>query len=193
VSVIPNWVTTLPDPRTRSGKLRATQIVCIGRLEKYKGVHLLIEAMRGLDEVALTVVGDGTYRLELERLARGLEINFVGFQRDPTPFYRQADIFVMPSLGPEGLPMVAIEAMSHMLPCMFSDLAVHCEISDGGQAAMLFCSGDVDDLRRKLQLLLESEREQDRLAKNAYELVKRKYYEPVARQAYLEAFAVAQP
>src|SRR5947209_2596843 len=41
VSVIPNWVTTLPDPRGRSEKLKVAQILCIGRLEQYKGVQLL--------------------------------------------------------------------------------------------------------------------------------------------------------
>jgi len=191
VSIIPNWVTTLPDRRSRADKGMFAQIVCIGRLEQYKGVHLLIESVRTMTDVEVTIVGDGSYRHELERLAHGMNVRFVGFQRDPTPYYRQADILVMPSLGPEGLPMVAIEAMSHTLPCVFSDLPVHSEISDSGDAAMLFRRGDVEDLRTKLQLLLESESERDRLAENAYQLVKRKYHEPVSRQAYLKVFAAA--
>lgn len=191
VSVIPNWVTTLPGPRSRANKRMFAQIVCIGRLERYKGVHLLIESVRSMTNVEVTIVGEGTYRHELERLAYGLNVKFVGFQSDPTPYYRQSDVFVMPSLGPEGLPMVAIEAMSHMLPCVFSDLPVHREISDSGDAATLFRRGDVEDLRSKLQLLLESESERDRLAENAYQLVKRKYHEPVSRQAYLKIFAAA--
>jgi glycosyltransferase involved in cell wall biosynthesis len=190
VVVIPNWVTILPAPRVFSEQTaKPTQIICIGRLEQYKGVQLLIEAVRGLQDVAVTIVGEGAYRPELERLAQGQNVTFAGFQRDPLSFYQQADIFVMPSLGPEGLPMVALEAMSHMLPCVFSDLPVHCEITGNGEAAMLFRCGNAEDLRSKLVLLLESKTERAQLAGNAYQTVKQKYHEPSARQAYLQVFA----
>jgi glycosyltransferase involved in cell wall biosynthesis len=193
VAVIPNWVTTLPNPRSfPTQRTKLTHIVCMGRLEKYKGVHLMLDAVRGLENVFVTVVGDGTYRQELERRGEGLQVEFAGFQRDPTPFYQKADIFVMPSLGPEGLPMVALEAMSHMLPCVFSDLPVHCEISENGRAAMLFRCGDIQDLREKLKFLLDNVAECNKLATNAYDVVRRKYHEPVARQAYLEVFSAVQ-
>ena len=52
----------------------------------------------------------------------------------------------MPSMGPEGLPMTSLEAMAHGLPCIFSDLPVHHEITDHGKGAYLFRSGEVESL-----------------------------------------------
>jgi glycosyltransferase involved in cell wall biosynthesis len=192
VAVIPNWVTRLPTrelPRLHEREI--THILCVGRLEKYKGVQLLIEAVRGLGRVQLTIVGEGVFRRELEKLAAGQPVRFAGFQKDPFPFYRKADIFVMPSLGPEGLPMVSLEAMSHMLPCIFSDLPVHAEITNDGDAALLFRCGDASDLRAKLLHLIECPAERARLAQNANLVIQEKYNESVAREAYLKAFAIA--
>jgi len=192
VVVIPNWVTNIPPMRTLAKEPDAPlQMICVGRLEQYKGVHLLLEAIRGLDHVELTVVGDGAYRPQLEALAQGLNVKFVGFQSNVAAFYQSADVFVMPSLGPEGLPMVALEAMSHGLPCIFSDLPVHAEITDHGTAALLFRRGDAEDLRRKILDLLDSPAERSRLAENAYRMVEKKYYEPAAREAYLRVFKPA--
>ncbi len=190
VSVIPNWVSRLPEYRAReNGTAHLARIVYVGRLEKYKGLQLLLDAMRGLP-ATLTVVGEGGYRQELERLAAGMDVSFVGFQSDPRPYYEKADVFVMPSMGPEGLPMVALEAMSHSLPCVFSDLPVHCEITDEGRAALLFRSGDTQDLRQKLMAFIENRALRRQYSESAYRMVRTKYHVDSARQAYLQVFEV---
>jgi phosphatidylinositol alpha-mannosyltransferase len=166
------------------------RVIYVGRLERYKGLYLLLDALRGIADVTLIVVGDGIYRRDLEELAIGLDVEFVGFQEDPTPFYEAADIFVMPSLGPEGLPLVALEAMSHSLACLFSDLPVHCEITENGRAAMLFRSGDVEDLRKKLSILIESSSQRARYSECAYRTIESKYQFAAARKAYLQLFEV---
>jgi glycosyltransferase involved in cell wall biosynthesis len=190
VTVIPNWVPHLPAYKMRlNGTPPRMHIIYVGRLERYKGLHLLLRAIRGI-AVTLTVVGDGKYRQTLEELAAGMDVKFVGFQNDPTPYYEEADLFVMPSLGPEGLPMVALEAMSHALPCLFSDLPVHCEITENGRAAMLFRRGDVEDLREKLSALIENTSLRSQYSEYAYRTIEAKYQVEVARQAYLQLFEV---
>jgi len=190
VTVISNWVSNIPEFRGRTvDKSGLIRIIYIGRLERYKGVQLVLEAMRGLPGASLTVVGDGSYREALQALASGMNVRFVGFHKDPSQFYRQADIFVMPSLGPEGLPLVTLEAMSHGLPCLFSDLPVHDEITDGGRTAMLFRSGDVRDLLAKLEVLVSSGEERARLSRDAYRMVQQRYHESIAARAYLQIFA----
>jgi glycosyltransferase involved in cell wall biosynthesis len=191
VTVIPNWVPSQPEFKSRykdsSAKLN---LLYVGRLERYKGLYLLLEALRGVP-AKLTVVGDGAYRSTLEELAAGLDVEFVGFKSDTTPFYEAADIFVMPSNGPEGLPMVALEAMSHGLPCVFSDLAVHREITANGRAAMLFEVGNVADLRTKVLQLVESPSLREQFAESAYRQVQAKYHVDAARRAYLQLFEVS--
>jgi glycosyltransferase involved in cell wall biosynthesis len=190
-TVIPNWVAQIPPYYDRflrdNGGLR---VLYVGRLEKYKGLQLLIEALRGVPDVRLTVLGDGGYRKELESLAAGMNVEFAGFQRDTEQYYADADVFVMPSLGPEGLPMVTIEAMAHGLPCLFSDLLVHREITGEGKAGLLFRSGDVDDLREKLLALLKDATLRRSLSLQAYGMVKQKYNPEIARQSYLCAFGL---
>jgi glycosyltransferase involved in cell wall biosynthesis len=189
VSVIPNSVSRMPPYRPlpiASG--RATQLLYAGRLERYKGLYLLLEALREIPQVTLTVLGDGRYRGELERLAAGMDVHFEGFQANPDRYYVQADIFVMPSIGPEGLPMVSIEAMAHGLPCLLSDLDVHREITAAGTAGMLFRSQDVDDLRKKLLALLDSADLRSAYAEAAYRRVKEVYSHDVVLESYLRVF-----
>jgi len=191
VTVIPNWVPNQPEFRSRlkdaSAKLN---LLYVGRLERYKGLYLLLEALRDLP-VKLTVVGDGAYRSTLEELASGMDVEFVGFKSDTAPYYEAADIFVMPSNGPEGLPMVALEGMAHGLPCIFSDLSVHREITANGRAAMLFETGNVADLREKILQMLDSPSLREQFAESAYRQVQAKYHVDAARRAYLQLFEVS--
>lgn len=189
VSVIPNWVASLPEITARlKTDLKRLRILYVGRLEQYKGVQILLEAVRRLEHVDVTVLGTGEYRGSLERLAQGMPVEFVGFHRDPTRFYQSADIFVMPSLGPEGLPMVSLEAMSHALPCILSDLPVHCEITENGRAALLFRRGDANDLRDKLSLLIENDGERAHYAAEALRRIEARYNPAAAQQAYCALF-----
>lgn len=190
VVVIPNWVSSLPAPRIHAKQEhQSVRIVCVGRLEKYKGVQLLIEAVRDMTDVDVTIVGDGAYRSELESHAAGSNVRFVGFHQHPAAFYQNADIFVMPSFGPEGLPMAALEAMSQSLACVFSDLPVLLEITDQGRAACIFRRGDVADLKAKLNALRNDPGERERIGRAAYDIVKGRYHEPVVCKAYLRIFS----
>lgn len=152
--VIPNWVRTLPPPVERlSRDGRPLRLLFIGRLIKLKGAALILEAIGQIKEfpLSLTIVGEGEYEQDLKLRAEGLNVQFAGFHQDPSIFYRDADVFINPTLGPEGLPMVSLEAMSYGLPCILSDLKVHREISSDGESALLFQCGNSLDLRTKIE------------------------------------------
>ena len=190
-SVIPHWVPSMPPYNGRKGELAPpAHLLYVGRLERYKGLYLLLEALQGIPNVKLTVVGDGSYRKELERLAEGVDVRFEGFQSRPAKYYAEADIFVMPSLGPEGFGIVTMEAMAHGLPCLISDLDVHREITAAGTAAMLFRSGDVDDLRGKLQELIGNALLRSSYSTAGYHRVEKVYNFDVALKSYLWAFGL---
>jgi len=188
--VISNWLAGQgPMQEVRAGGI--VRVVCASRLERYKGIHLVIEAMHGMEGAELTVVGDGPYRAELEALAAtsGSTVKFAGFQREMQPYYEEADIFVMPSLGPEGLPMSSLEAMGRGICCVFSDLPVHCEITDDGVGAKLFPSGDVAALREALRELLEDAEMRARYAGEAYRIVEERYTAERVKAKYLKVFS----
>jgi glycosyltransferase involved in cell wall biosynthesis len=189
-SVIANWVsgqTPFSPPAEFSSRAR---VLCASRLEHYKGVHLLIKAVRSLPHVEVTIVGEGGGRPFLEKLASDMpNVRFAGFQSDLEKFYEETDIFVMPSMGPEGLPMVCLEAMAHGLPCIFSDLGVHREITDEGKGAYLFRSGDAESLLAGLRLMLDSPERRCEYAEEAHRIVAARYNEGKVRDAYLRVLA----
>jgi glycosyltransferase involved in cell wall biosynthesis len=145
-----------------------------------------------MEGVRLTVLGVGSYRPQLEKLAEGLDVRFENFCANTAIFYDDADIFVNPSLGPEGLPMVSLESMAHGLPCIFSALPVHAEISNEGQAALLFEVGNVDALRSKLLLAIEDATLRERLSVHARAVVEARYSPEAARKTYLQAFTITE-
>jgi glycosyltransferase involved in cell wall biosynthesis len=190
-TVIPNWVPQQGMPRPVRIKLTpAAEILCLSRLEHYKGIHLLLEATRTLPNIRLTIAGDGGFRTNLEAMAAGRSnVHFAGFLRDVSTLYERADIVVMPSLGPEGLPMTSLEAMGRGIPCIFSDLPVHREISDGGKGASLFISGNAESLHGALTTLLTQPTIRQTLAQEALQIIDSKYTDQRVRGAYLAVFA----
>jgi glycosyltransferase involved in cell wall biosynthesis len=192
VAVVSNWVSAIPDHvRSRRNIASPTRILYVGRLERYKGLDLLFDAVRGLPGVRIIVVGDGEFRPELERTASGLQVAFEGFRPSISSYYDDADIFVNPSRGPEGLPMVSLEAMAYGIPCLFSDLQVHREISESGNGASLFRLGDENSLRDCLQLLLSDDNYRQTIADNARKIVSAKYSSQAALRGYLNAVEFA--
>ena len=189
VMVIRNWVGDIPPFSLPSSEGTPLRLLYVGRVERYKGIHLIVEAMRTLAGVELTVVGDGSYRAELEQLSADLPVTYTGFRVDPTPYYQASDLFIMPSLGPEGLPLSPLEAAAAGLPLLLSSLPVHLEISNEGTAGAIFSSGDASDLRGRI-LALRDLSERQRRARAAYDLVLREFSALTARPAYRRLFGV---
>jgi len=96
------------------------QLLYVGRLERYKGVHLLLSALSLLKkgDVRLSIVGDGPFKNELEKLKRKLHlekrVSFLGHVSDMEldRIYRESDVFVLPSIV-ESFGLVISEAMSY--------------------------------------------------------------------------------
>ena len=92
-------------------------LVAAGRMVPVKGFDLLIEALAlcGDSRLRLTILGEGPMLHELEALAESREVfgqvHFAGFQKNPYPFFAQADCFVLSSRF-EGFPNVVLEALA---------------------------------------------------------------------------------
>jgi glycosyltransferase involved in cell wall biosynthesis len=94
----------------------APTVLYFGKLLYNKGVHVLLEAMRGVDARTL-VVGFGDYRAELERIAPPRTL-FTGplEHRHLVHLLPLADVAVVPSIFPEAFGMVAAEAAAAGCP-----------------------------------------------------------------------------
>ncbi len=191
VTVIANWV-QVPSCFNHTFSIdQKPKLLFVGRLEEYKGVQFILDAMRQIPGLSLVVVGDGTYRSQLEEAARSLDVHFAGFDSDPSHFYKDSNVFIHPSLGPEGSSLVSLEAMAYGLPCILSDLPVNREITADGRGAALFTRGDSQSLAQKLRLLLHDEDRRQSYGVAGRQLIEQKYSLRVAAQEYLTTFGLS--
>jgi glycosyltransferase involved in cell wall biosynthesis len=121
VRSIPNFVPDLPLPERTTSRSSGTgfTIGSLGRLDRMKGYDLLIPALADLPEVRLVIVGEGTQRAELQRLARdhGVadRLELPGWDPQPRKRFGEWDVFCLPSRS-EGFPLSIVEAMLAGLP-----------------------------------------------------------------------------
>lgn len=109
-------------------KTSGPNLIAAGRLANEKGFDLLLEAMalvsRSWPNAHLTILGEGLLRGALERqrdaLGLGQRVSLVGFQENPFPYYRWADLFVSTSKY-EGLPNAMLEAIALGIPALAVD------------------------------------------------------------------------
>ncbi|MEV7393180.1 glycosyltransferase [Streptomyces sp. NPDC091215] len=122
-AVVPNGIDTeyfAPGPSEH----RAPLVVCVGRLCRQKGQDLLLrawpEVLRRVPTARLALVGDGPDRDALRRLAPD-SVEFVGTVDDARPWYRAADLVVLPSRW-EGMALAPLEAMACGRPVLVTDV-----------------------------------------------------------------------
>ncbi|MDA1055981.1 MAG: glycosyltransferase [Planctomycetota bacterium] len=106
------------------------EIVSVGRLSQEKGHLHLLQAVKRLvhterlTQVRLWLVGNGPMEQALRGFAKEHELEehvcFAGFQANPLPFVKHAQLFCLPSLY-EGMPNALIEAMVCGTPVIASD------------------------------------------------------------------------
>ncbi len=100
-------------------RIEEKYILSIGRLEEtQKDFTTLLKAYASIKnniEQKLYIIGEGRHKSLLESLCKELDIEnkveFLGFQKNPYPWIKKADLFVHSSKF-EGLPTVLIEALA---------------------------------------------------------------------------------
>ncbi len=140
-------------------------ILSVGRLERNKGYHVLIDAFTRLRERLPSrwrwlLVGEGKERRALESQAQqaGIldHVTFVGRLNDAElhNLYEEVDLVVHPTLY-EGSSLVTLEAMIHRRPIVASVAGGIPDKVFDGRNGYLARPGDADDLAAKIRLALD--------------------------------------
>ncbi len=140
-------------------------ILSVGRLERNKGFHILIEALTRLRERLPSrwrwlLVGEGKERRALEHQAQQagiLEyITFAGRLDDAElhNLYEEVDLVVHPTLY-EGSSLVTLEAMIHRRPIVASAAGGIPDKVFDGRNGYLARPGDAGDLAARIELALD--------------------------------------
>ena len=164
----------------------APVVMLPGRLTRWKGHSVLIEAARRLErpDVRVLIVGDSrgrtNYRDELEAQIRrtGLEgmIHLAGACRDMAAAYMLANVVVSASTDPEAFGRVAAEAQAMGRPVIASDHGGARETVIARETGWLVPPGDADALAQALRAALAMTRdERETVARRAIEHIGEKF------------------
>lgn len=157
-------------------------ILMPSRLTRIKGHHVLIEALSKLPHrnwfciIAGAEPDNMPYQNELMDLIRshGLEqqIRLVGHLSDVAAAMRLSHMVVAPSIVPEGLGRMPIEAQAVGVPVVISKIGGTPETVLDGETGFLVAPDDAEDMARGMQAVFDMTQEQrDRMAEHAIAFV----------------------
>jgi glycosyltransferase involved in cell wall biosynthesis len=139
------------------------RLLYLGRLAVVKGLPILLQSLVSLKEiypdVCLTLIGDGSDRVELEKLTEKLDlkdnVKFLGYksQAEVREQMQLTDIFVLPSFA-EGVPVSLMEAMAAGVPVVATQIAGVSELVDNGVSGYIVPPGDPKSLAEKIEKLI---------------------------------------
>ncbi|WP_224268032.1 glycosyltransferase [Haloprofundus salinisoli] len=166
-------------------------VLFVGRLSYYKGVQYLVDAAVDVD-ADIGIVGDGDLRAELEARARDRgvtdRLTFFGRVSDEqlAALYRQADVFVLPSVEPsEAFGIVQLEAMARGVPVINTNLSTGVPwVSQDGETGLTVPPRDSDALADAVKRLLADDDLRHCLGQNARKRVESKFTEARMLEQY---------
>lgn len=180
VHVVRNGVPIREVRPARSKHESAWTVGAVALFRPRKGTEVLLDAIAKLRKQGLSVrlraVGPfetEAYEKELkdraERLGITGAVDWTGFISEVDPELAKMDLFVLPSLFGEGLPMVVIEAMSAGVPVIASRVEGIPEAVRDGIDGLLFSPGDVEGLVAAIRQFIDGTVDWNRIHKQEVE------------------------
>ena len=163
-------------PLAAAAERRTGRILFVGRLVEKKGVSVLLEALRLLEDTGydLHIAGDGPLRSQLTSDSSGLRVTFLGVlgREALAAEFGAASIAVFPSVAAvsgdqDGLPVALLEAMSLGCAVVASDLPGLRDAVEDGRSGLLTTPGSAEELAAALGRLLRDEMLCDQLGRAA--------------------------
>ena len=178
-------------------------ILIVGRLSREKNHRTLLAALRRLQGAAriaaappprLLVVGDGPERSRIEQTIAASDlgdcVTMIGHVPSAGPYYRVADVAVLPSLT-EGSPLALLEAMAARVPVVAAMVGGIPEMVSQNESALLVEPRDDKALAGAIAAILAGPDLAERLAATAYTLVCEKFSIPARAGRLLSAYSSA--
>lgn len=161
VTVVPNGV---PGRRPRLARPPGKQAWTLGTVALFrprKGIEVLLESLAQLRSeglpVRLRAVGGfetPEYEREVKQLTEELgladAVDWIGFTEDVDGEWSRIDLFVLPSLFGEGLPMVVLEAMAAGVPAVATRVEGVPEAIRDEEEGLLADPGNSESLARAI-------------------------------------------
>ena len=181
LAVVQNGVAridNLPE-RTPPGQHERWTIGTMALFRPRKGIEVLLDAMARLKQrgvnVHLRAVGQfesSEYENEVMSRVNSLGIadmiTWTGFQTNVNEQIGKMDVFVLPSLFGEGLPMVVLESMANAIPVIASNVEGIPEAVRDGVDGYIFEPGNEQDLAEKVERMVADDDQWEQMRQSAY-------------------------
>jgi len=163
ISVIPCGVDLNEFNSKFKKKNEKIHILTIGRLVWYKRIQDLIFAYALINKTRkklnLTIIGRGPQRNKLDELIKNLKLSRVkilkNLKRDELiNVLQNSTVFCLPS-EIEGFGISVIEAAAAHVPYVVSDIPVFKEITKKGKGGLFHKLGNIKDLAKKIEMLID--------------------------------------
>ena len=200
--VIPNAVdmerfaNATPTDLTQFGIPASSRVfIAIGRLERQKGMDLLIDAVAQWtsipDDVHVLIVGDGMdrdpLRSQVEQHRLTDRIHFAGQRQDVPGLLKAATGLVLPSRW-EGMPNVVLEAMAAGLPVIASRVEGVPELVRDRVTGLIVATGEIGELMSAMSWVTDHPQFRVSAGTESQDIVAKTFTTNAIREAYTTVY-----
>jgi glycosyltransferase involved in cell wall biosynthesis len=117
----------------------------VGRLEKTKGFHKVIEQFRQGSDTRVIIAGTGPYENELKQLAQGADnIIFTGYleYEKLVGLYKSAVAVIVPSIWQEPFGLIVLEAFAQATPVIVNNSGALPELARSSGGGLVYTTGE---------------------------------------------------
>ncbi len=152
----------------------------IGRVNAWKGQHDFLEAMDLVlenDENTYAMIVGGVFEGEewrvkdlkekINNMKNKERVIFSNYRNDTKNIHCLYDIFVLPSINPDPLPTVVLEAMASGKPIVGYKHGGICEMVKNNYNGILANIRDINDLAQKITILIEDKELRKKMSINS--------------------------
>ncbi len=161
----------------------AAIVFAAGRIQPYKGFHVLLDAAailarEGIEGLAIVLCGEGAALPELRRQAErlGLQcVHFLGKRDDVPALLSSATLSVVPSLWSEAFGLSVVEAMAAGVPVVASAMGGIPELVEDGVSGAIVPPGEAEALAAAMGALLRDAALRSRMAEEGRRRATRRF------------------
>ena len=181
IYVKPNFMTY---KKSYKENIEKRYYIYIGRIDKLKGIELLIRAWNNIENSKLLIVGSGPYENEAKQFCRDNSINnieFLGFKKknEVLELLKNSKALIVPSQWYEGFPMTIAESFSQGIPVIASNIGNLSVIIENEVNGLLFKYNDINDLVNSINRIEDNYHFMKKLEQGAKNSFLEKYNEKV--------------
>ncbi len=166
----------------------------ICNISKPKGLPYFVEALVPICQtykVKAIIAGDGPLRNDITQLVKDKKLSekiiMPGYVHNVSDHLKLFDIYVMSSIF-EGFPIALIEAISHSLPVIATNIDGCKEAIENEKNGLLVAKRDSKSLENAIRRLIQDFPLRDRLGKEAGISYRKKFHPEIIFQQYFDFF-----